>query len=76
MNVDQIILPVFIVGLTTVLLIVLLDKIKLTSQFALILAMAIASALAVLPWFQYVPLVGDVPKCPTRCLPLPCPIFR
>jgi sulfate permease, SulP family len=68
LNAQQIILPVFVVGMTTVVLIVLLDRIKATSQFSFILAMIFASLLAFLPWFQYVPLVGDVTQVP-RALP-------
>ena len=38
-NVQQIILPMLVVGLTTVALIVILDRIRVTSQFSFILAM-------------------------------------
>src|SRR5512139_2431960 len=57
-NVQQIILPILVVGLSTVVLIVILDRIKITSQFSFILAMIFASLLPFLPWFQLVPLVG------------------
>jgi sulfate permease, SulP family len=75
MNAEQIILPVLVVGLVTVLLIVGLGRIKRTSQFSFILAMAIASALAFLPWFQYVPLVGDVTKVPSALPSFALPNF-
>jgi len=64
MNAEQIVLPILIVGLTTILLIVVLDRIKRTSQFSFILAMAFASALTFLPWFHFVPVVGDVTQVP------------
>jgi SulP family sulfate permease len=75
LNINQIVLPIFIVGLTTILLIIVLGRIKLTRQFAWILAMAIASALAALPWFQYVPLVGDVTEVPNALPTLSIPDF-
>ena len=67
-NAGQIIPPILIVGLTTVVLIVCLDRIKVTSRFSFILAMTFASLLPFLPWFQNVPLVGDVTQVP-RALP-------
>ena len=75
MNIEQIILPILIVGLTTVLLIVVLDKIKLTSQFSFILAMAFASALTFLPWFHLVPVVGDVTEVPNTLPSFSLPDF-
>jgi sulfate permease, SulP family len=67
-NAQQIILPMLVVGLTTVALIIILDRIRVTSQFSFILAMIFASLLPFLPWFQLVPLVGDVTQVP-RALP-------
>ncbi len=67
-NAGQIIPPILIVGLTTVVLIVCLDRIKVTSRYSFILAMTFASLLPFLPWFQNVPLVGDVTQVP-RALP-------
>lgn len=75
MNVEQIILPILVVGLTTVVLIVGLGKIKLTSQFSFILAMVFASALPFLAWFQNVPLVGDVTKVPSALPSFSLPNF-
>jgi sulfate permease, SulP family len=49
MNIEQIILPILLVGLTTVLLIIVLGRIKLTRQFAWISAMVFASALQIFP---------------------------
>jgi SulP family sulfate permease len=75
MNVEQIVLPTLIVGLTTVLLIFGLGRIKLTSQFAFILAMVFASALPFLPWFHLVPLVGDVTEVPNALPSFSLPNF-
>ncbi len=74
-NIGQIVLPTLVVGLTTVLLIVVLGRIKFTRQFAWILAMVIASALQILPWFQYVPLVGDITKVPNALPSFSLPNF-
>ena len=67
-NVEEIILSILIVGLTTVALILILDRIKATSRYSFILAMVFASLLPLLPWFRNVPLVGDVTQVP-RALP-------
>jgi sulfate permease, SulP family len=75
LNARQIILPIFVVGMTTVLLIVILDRIKATSQFSFILAMIFASLLAFLPWFQYVPLVGNVTQVPSALPSFSLPDF-
>jgi SulP family sulfate permease len=75
MNAEQIVLPILVVGLATVLLIVGLGKIKLTSQFAFILAMVFASALPFLPWFHLVPLVGDVTEVPNALPSFSLPNF-
>ena len=74
-NVQQIILPMLVVGLTTVALIVILDRIKATSQFSFILAMIFASLLPFLPWFQNVPLVGDVTQVPSALPSFSLPDF-
>jgi SulP family sulfate permease len=68
LNFRSMVLPVVIVGLTTILLMVLLGRIKRVSQYSLVLAMAGASALAALSSFDIVPLVGDVTDVP-RALP-------
>ncbi len=75
LNAKEILLPILIVGLTTVLLIVVLGRIKLTGQFAFILAMVIASALPFLPWFYLVPLVGDVTAVPNALPSFSLPNF-
>jgi SulP family sulfate permease len=75
MNIEQIILPVLVVGLTTVSLIVVLEKIKLTKQFAWILAMVFASAMQIFPWFQSVPLVGDITEVPNALPSFSLPNF-
>jgi sulfate permease, SulP family len=75
MNIEQIILPILIVGLATILLIIGLGRIKLTSRFAFILAMAFASALPFLPWFHNVPLVGDVTDVPNALPAFSLPNF-
>jgi len=75
MNIEQIVLSTLIVGLTTVLLIVVLGRIKLTSQFAFILAMVFASALPFLPWFRLVPLVGDITEVPNALPSFSLPNF-
>lgn len=64
LNLEDILLPTLIVGLTTIVLIVLLGKIKRLSKFSLVLAMVIASAVAALPRFTSVQLVGDVTNVP------------
>ncbi len=64
LNPSEFILPILIVGVTTILLIILLGKIKYVDRFSLILAMIFASALAALPAFGVVPLVGDVTEVP------------
>lgn len=64
LNLGNFIIPIFIVGMATILLIVLFGKIKRLSKFSLVLAMVIASALAALPFFSVVPLVGDVTEVP------------
>jgi SulP family sulfate permease len=76
LNVQQIILPMLVVGLTTVALIVILDRIRVTSQFSFILAMIFASLLPFLPWFQLVPLVGDVTQVPSALPSFSLPDFR
>jgi SulP family sulfate permease len=68
LNVRSFVLPVVIVGLTYVVLLHLFGRTKRFSQWAMILAMGIASALAALASFASVPLVGDVTAVP-RALP-------
>lgn len=75
LNVDDIVLPILIVGLTTVFLIILFDKNKLTSKFSFILAMVFASALPILDWFSQVPLVGDVTDVPNALPSFSMPDF-
>jgi sulfate permease, SulP family len=75
MNIEQIILPILLVGLTTVLLIIVLGRIKLTRQFAWISAMVFASALQIFPWFQHVPLVGDITEVPNALPSFALPNF-
>ena len=57
-------LPTLIIGLVTIALILLLGNIKKISRYSLVLAMVIASALAALPAFSNVLLVGDVTDVP------------
>ena len=64
LNFRSMVLPIVLVGLTTILLMVLLGRIKRVSQYSLVLAMAGASLLAALPSFDVVPLVGDVTTVP------------
>jgi len=64
-NFTEIIPPIFFVGLTTVILILLFNKSNKTRPYSLILAMAIASTLAALPGFDLVPKVGDVTDVPS-----------
>ena len=75
LNAQQIVLPILIVGLTTVLLIIGLDRIKATRQFSFILAMVFASLLPFLLWFQNVPLVGDVTQVPSALPSFALPNF-
>jgi SulP family sulfate permease len=74
-NIEEIIPPILLVGLATVLLIVILGRIKLTRQFAWILAMIIASALQIFPPFQQVPLVGDITEVPNALPSFSLPNF-
>lgn len=64
LNLRNMVLPILIVGVTTIFLIILLGRIKRLSRFSLVLAMVAASALAALPAFGLVPLVGDVTDVP------------
>ncbi len=64
-NYTQIIPPIFAVGMTTVILILLLNRSRKTKPYSLILAMVAASTLAVLPGFDLVPTVGDVTDVPS-----------
>jgi sulfate permease, SulP family len=75
LNISQIKLPFLIVGLTTVFLILLFNRIKKVKPFSLILAMVIASALAALPGFDLVPTVGDVTQVPGALLRFYLPDF-
>ena len=64
-NYTQIIPPIFAVGMTTVILILLLNRSRITKPYSLILAMVAASTLAALPGFDLVPTVGDVTDVPS-----------
>ncbi len=68
LNVRNMIPPILIVGVTCILLMITLGRIKRVSQWSLALAMIGASALAALGSFDAVPLVGDVTTVP-RALP-------
>ena len=75
LNAEEIILPVMIVGLATVLLIVGFGRLRFTRQFAFILAMTIASLLPLLTWFQHVPLVGTITEVPNALPSFSLPNF-
>jgi sulfate permease, SulP family len=75
MNADAIILPIMIAGLVTVFLIIGFGRLRITKQFAFILAMAIASALPIFAWFQNIPLVGDVTEVPNSLPSFSLPDF-
>jgi len=64
LHLDQVVLPILFIGLVTIALILLLGRIQKISRYSLVLAMVIASALAALPVFSNVPLVGDVTDVP------------
>ena len=68
LNLNQVVLPIVVVGLVFILLVVLLGRTRRFSQWALLLAIGGASALAALARFDVVPLVGDVTSVP-RALP-------
>ena len=68
LNLHNVVLPIVIVGVAYVLLLVLLGRTRRFSQWAMVLAMGGASALAALAAFDVVPLVGDVTSVP-RALP-------
>jgi len=75
LNLHNVVLPIVIVGVAYVLLLVLLGRTRRFSQWAMVLAMGGASALAALAAFDVVPLVGDVTSVP-RALPgFSLPIF-
>ena len=75
LNWQDFVLPILIIGLATVLLILLFNRFKPTRQYSLILAMGIASALAALPPFNIVPLVGDVTEVPNSLPSFAFPAF-
>jgi sulfate permease, SulP family len=75
LNVEEIILPILIAGLVTVLLIIGFGRLRFTKQYAFILAMAIASSLPFIPWFQNIPLVGDVTEVPNSLPSFALPDF-
>jgi sulfate permease, SulP family len=75
LNVEEIILPILIAGLVTVLLIIGFGRLRITKQYAFILAMAIASSLPFIPWFQNIPLVGDVTEVPNSLPSFSLPDF-
>ena len=64
LNFTKIVLPIFAVGLTTVILILLFNRNRKMKPYSLIFAMVIASTLAALPGFDLVPTVGDVTDVP------------
>jgi sulfate permease, SulP family len=64
LHAQEVILPILFVGLVTIALIVVLDRVRAVRKFSLVLAMVLASALAALPAFGMVPLVGDVTDVP------------
>jgi SulP family sulfate permease len=68
LNLHNVVLPIVIVGAAYVLLLFLLGRTRRFSQWAMVLAMGGASALAALAAFDVVPLVGDVTSVP-RALP-------
>lgn len=68
LNYDQIIIPTILIGLATILLIVVLGKIKSISKFSLVIAMFLASVLVFLPYFSQVPTAGTVTEV-TNALP-------
>ena len=68
LNLHNVVLPIVIVGVAYILLLVLLGRTRRFSQWAMVLAMGGASALAALAAFDVVPLVGDVTSVP-RALP-------
>ena len=64
LNLRNVVLPILIVGFTCVILMAIFARIARVSQWSLALAMISASALAVIPGFDVVPLVGDVTNVP------------
>ena len=60
LNARNIILPILVVGLATVILILIFNRFRQTRRYSLILSMIIASTLTALPFFDLVPTVGDV----------------
>ena len=76
LHLDQIDPQVLLVGVVTVVLIVVLDRVPYVNKLSLLIALAVASALVPLLDLTTVPLVsslGALPdSCPVRC----CPIWR
>ena len=72
---SEIVVEVLFIGVVTIVLILVLDKIKSLSKYSLVLAMLIASALAALPAFRMVPVVGDVTDVPNSLPRFAIPSF-
>ena len=68
LNLNRVVPPIVVVGVVFIVLVLLLGKTRRFSQWALLLAIGGASALAALARFDVVPLVGDVTSVP-RALP-------
>ena len=68
LNLNRVVPPIVVVGVVFIALVLLLGKTRRFNQWALLLAIGGASALAALARFDVVPLVGDVTSVP-RALP-------
>ncbi len=75
MHLGSVVIPVLIIGLITIGLILLFDRIKPIAKFSLVFAMILGSIVAALPPFQGVPLVGDVAEIPNALPQFDLPPF-
>ena len=74
-NASSIVIPIFSIGLITIGLILLFDRIKPIAKFSLVFAMIIGSLVATLPPFQGVPVVGEIADIPTALPKFDVPAF-
>jgi SulP family sulfate permease len=75
LNARNIIPPILVVGLATVLLILVFNRFRQTRRYSLIMAMIMASTLTALPGFDLVPTVGDVTSVPSALPQFQLPNF-
>ena len=74
-NAGSIVIPIFVIGLITIGLILLFDRIKPIAKFSLVFAMILGSIVAALPPFEGVPLVGEIADIPNALPQFDVPAF-